>query len=99
MVAVRRFVYRRVMVSLSSDEVESRIKQILVEDVYLDLSVESIRASDGLAVDLGLDSLGFTELRVQCERQFATKIPDEHFNSVRFHSVGSVRDLILELHR
>ncbi|WP_199191538.1 acyl carrier protein [Amycolatopsis sp. CA-126428] len=99
MVVASGLVYRRAMFSLSADEVESRIKRILVEDAYLDLPVDSISASDGLAVDLGLDSLGFTELRVQCERQFATKIPDEQFNSVRFHSVGSVRDLILELCR
>ncbi|MER5206206.1 acyl carrier protein [Streptomyces sp. NPDC002825] len=86
------------MPSLTPEDIESRIKRILVADAYLDLDEDSIQATDGLAGELGLDSLGFTELRVQCERQFDVKIPDEDFNSVRFHSVGSVRDLILELH-
>ena len=87
------------MLSLSNTEIESRIKRILVEDAYLDLEEDSINTTDGLATDLGLDSLGFTELRVQCERQFEVRIPDEQFNSVRFHSVDTVRDLILELRR
>lgn len=87
------------MSSISPAEIESTIKMILVQDAYLDVEEHAIGATDDLATDLGLDSLGFTELRVQCERRFDTKIPDECFNSVHFHSVGTVRDLILELRR
>lgn len=79
--------------------IESAIKRILVADAYLEVEEDSIALTDELAGDLGLDSLGFTELRIQCERRWDVKIPEGEFNSVRFRSVASVRDLILELTR
>jgi acyl carrier protein len=81
----------------NAERIEEVIKKILIADAYLDLDIEAIEAEDSLATDLGLDSLGFVELRVQCERQFGVKIPDESFNAVGFHSIASVRDLVLDL--
>lgn len=85
------------MSALTTEAIESTIKRILVVDAYLEVEEDSILLTQELAGELGLDSLGFTELRVQCERRFSVRIPEEDFNSTRFRSVASVRDLIVEL--
>lgn len=85
------------MPALTPEAVESTIKQILVTEAYLEVDEDSIAVTQELARDLGVDSLGFTQLRIYCERRFDVKIPEGDFNSVRFRTVGTVRDLILEL--
>ena len=85
------------MAELTPEAIESTIKQILVTDAFLEMDQESIGVAQELAADLGVDSLGFTQLRIHCERRFGVKIGEDDFNSRRFRSVATVRDLILEL--
>ncbi|MFD4574810.1 acyl carrier protein [Streptomyces sp. NPDC058417] len=76
---------------------EATLKEILVEDLFLDLPADRIGDDDGLQDVLGLDSLGFVELRAQCEGRFGVKITDAEFTPLHFHSVRTVADLVRAL--
>ncbi|MCP3803139.1 acyl carrier protein [Allokutzneria sp. A3M-2-11 16] len=76
---------------------EDDVRAILVFDVYVEASAEEIGLDDGLRDVLGLDSLGFVELRAQCEQRFGVKITDAEFTQVHFRSVRTVADLVRKL--
>jgi acyl carrier protein len=85
------------MAEFSVYEIDSRIKEILVSDVYLDSPADDIGLDESLTDVHGVDSIGFLELRVQCERAFGVKIPDHGFNPVNFESVRSLSGYIRKL--
>ncbi|MGC5342987.1 acyl carrier protein [Streptomyces sp. DT24] len=76
---------------------EDELKEILVEDLLVDVPAEEIGAEDGLQDVLGLDSLGFVELRAQCEQRYGVKIGDADFTPVHFRSVRTVAGLVRSL--
>ena len=78
-------------------DIESAVKKILVDDLFIDVDQSEIGLDDGLRDVLGLDSLGFTELRAQCEYLFDVKISDEDFVPENFTSVRTVTDLVSRL--
>ncbi|MGX1269788.1 acyl carrier protein [Streptomyces phaeoluteigriseus] len=81
----------------SGDTLEATLKEILVEDLFLDVPAERISDDDGLQDVLGLDSLGFVELRAQCEQRFGVKITDTEFTPLHFRSVRTVAGLVRTL--
>ena len=52
---------------------------------------------DSLRNEFGIDSLGFVELRVNCEEEFEVKISDDDFTPENFQSINSVANLIRRL--
>lgn len=52
---------------------------------------------DRLRGEFALDSLGFVELRVQCENKFGVSISDEDFSPENFTSVRTVAALVRDL--
>ncbi len=78
-------------------DVEDVIKRILVTELFAELPAELIGRDDGLRNVIGLDSLGFTELRVQCENEFGILIPDEDFNPDNFRSIRTLGLLVYRL--
>jgi acyl carrier protein len=80
-----------------AESLEATLKEILVEDLFLDVPTDRIGDDDGLQDVLGLDSLGFVELRAQCEQRFGVKITDAEFTPIHFHSVRTVADLVRAL--
>lgn len=81
----------------SGDALEATLKKILVEDLFLDVPAEHIGDDDGLQDVLGLDSLGFVELRAQCEQRFGVTITDAEFTPLHFRSVRTVAGLVRTL--
>lgn len=77
--------------------IEDRIKLILVNELFVETAADEIGLEDGLRDRIGLDSLGFSELRAQCEVSFGVSISDEHFVPKHFTSVQSLSALIAEL--
>jgi acyl carrier protein len=73
------------------------LKSILAETLLVDLPVETIAEADGLQSVVGLDSLGFIELRVAAEKRFGVEISDADFTPDNFRSVGALADLVLRL--
>lgn len=82
---------------LQRDEVVAAIKQILVNDLFVELPPERIGLDDGLQSVLGLDSVSFAELRMLCERQFGVEIVDADFTPENFRTVGLLTDLVCRL--
>lgn len=75
----------------------SSIKKILVNNLFVEIPEEQIGLDDGLQSVIGLDSVGFLELRVICEDQFNVRISDEEFNADSFRTVNRLATLIANL--
>lgn len=77
--------------------IEETIKKILVNDVFVDTPESQIDIDDSLRNVLRLDSLGFTELRFQCENAFGIRICDEDFSPQNFSSIRTLAALVSRL--
>ncbi|MER5648747.1 acyl carrier protein [Streptosporangium sp. NPDC002524] len=76
-------------------EVEQTVRSILVTDLFVE--VPEIGLDDGLRGIVGLDSLGFVELRVQCEDRFGIRISEDEFSPENFASIRSISELVRRL--
>jgi acyl carrier protein len=79
------------------NDIERAIGSILVTDLFVEVPEDRITPDDRLRGDLGLDSLGFVELRVQCENTFGITISDDDFTPENFTSIRTVADLVRTL--
>lgn len=80
-----------------NEALTSNIKKILVTNLFVEIPEEQIGLDDGLQSVIGLDSVGFLELRVICEDQFKIRISDEDFNADSFRTVNQLAALIANL--
>jgi acyl carrier protein len=79
------------------NDIERAIGSLLVADLFVEVPEDRMSPEDRLRSDLGLDSLGFVELRVQCENTFGVTIPDAEFTPENFTSIRTVADLVRSL--
>jgi acyl carrier protein len=77
--------------------VRESVKDILIADVFVDVSPAEMREDDSLRDVYGLDSVGFVELRVQCEHRFGVTITNDDFTPENFFNIDSVVELIERL--
>ncbi|MGW7489007.1 acyl carrier protein [Streptomyces sp. NPDC054786] len=70
------------------------IKNILVAHVYVEVPIDQMGEQDSLRDVLGVDSLGFVELRVQIEEAFEIAISDDDFTPEHFATIASLTSLI-----
>ena len=61
--------------NLKTNEIETRVKKIVVEQ--LGVKEEEVTADASFVDDLGADSLDTVELVMALEEEFETEIPDE----------------------
>jgi len=73
------------------------IKGILSTEVLVEVPADRMTLDDSLRDLYGLDSLGFVELRVQCEDIFDVVISDEDFAPENFTTLGGVLALVERL--
>ncbi|WP_438484721.1 acyl carrier protein [Streptomyces sp. S186] len=73
------------------------IKRILRSDVLVEVPIDQMRLDDSLRESYGMDSLGFVELRVQCEEAFGIDIPDEAVAAGQLSTLGDVLALVERL--
>jgi acyl carrier protein len=71
-------------------DIEARVKEIIVEQLGVDASEVTIQAS--FVNDLGADSLDTVELVMALEEEFDIEIPDEEAEKIQ--SVGQAVDYI-----
>lgn len=64
-----------------SDDIESRLKQIIVNQLGVEEAAVTARAK--FIEDLGADSLDIVELVMAMEEAFSIDIPDEEAESIR----------------
>ncbi|MFZ3561489.1 MULTISPECIES: acyl carrier protein [unclassified Streptomyces] len=73
------------------------IKNILVSHIYVEVPTGDMGEQDSLRDVLGVDSLGFVELRVQLEEAFDVEISDDDFTPEHFSTIASLCGLIENL--
>ena len=74
--------------------VEDRLRDIMIEDLYVELEKDRILPTAFLRQDLGIDSLGFVELKVQVEKRFNIVISEDDFTPENFSTLSSLAGLI-----
>ena len=62
---------------------EKRVKDIIVEQLDLDVDVSELNNSSSFVDDLGADSLDTVELVMALEEEFEAEIPDEDAENIQ----------------
>lgn len=78
-------------------DITKTLRRLIVEELFVEIPEEEIGLDDGLRTVVGLDSVGFVELRVLCERHFNVQIEDEDYTPENFSSIRRVAGLIARL--
>jgi acyl carrier protein len=76
------------------DGLVKALRQMLVNDLFVDLAEEQIGLDDGLRTVIGLDSIGFVEIRAKCEQRFNIVINDDDYTPENFSSIRRLADMI-----
>ena len=74
--------------------IEDSLKDILIEDLFVELGRDDIRPDASLRNEIGLDSLGFVELKTQIENRYGIVISDDDFTPENFATIASLTALI-----
>lgn len=77
-----------------TSSIEDRLRDILIEDLFVEFGKDSILATASLRQDLGIDSLGFVELKAQVEKRFGIAISEDEFTPENFSTISSLTSLI-----
>ena len=77
--------------------IHDTLRNMIVNDLFVEIAPEQIGLDDGLRTVVGLDSVGFVELRVLCERKFGVQISDEDYTPENFSSIARLAKLIVRL--
>ncbi len=75
-------------------DIEECLKDILHEDLFVEIDRDRILSTDSLRQDIGIDSLGFVELKTQVESRFGIAISDDDFTPENFSTLSSLAGLI-----
>jgi acyl carrier protein len=79
------------------EDLIAKLRKIIVNDLYVEIAEDEIGLDDGLRTVVGLDSVGFVELRVLCEQKFNVEITDNDYTPENFTSIRLVANLIERL--
>jgi acyl carrier protein len=74
--------------------IEDCLRDILIEDLFVEVEKDRILPTYSFRQDLGIDSLGFVELREQVEKRFSIVISDDDFTPENFSTISSLTSLI-----
>ena len=76
------------------NSIEDCLRDILIEDLFVEFEKDKILPTYSFRQDLGIDSLGFVELREQVEKRFSIVISDDDFTPENFATISSLTSLI-----
>jgi acyl carrier protein len=79
------------------DKIVAVLRRALVNDLFIELPEDKIGLDDGLQTVVGLDSIGFSELRILSERKFGITIDDDDYVPENFSSGRRIATLVLKL--
>jgi acyl carrier protein len=79
------------------DDTIATLRSILVHHLFVEIPEDQIGLDDGLRSVVGLDSVGFAELRLLCERHFNVQIADEDYTPENFSSIRLIANLVERL--
>jgi len=84
---------------MTEDAIIAALRRMLVNDLFVELTEEQIGLDDGLQTIVGLDSVGFAELLILCERKFNVQVATEDYVPENFSSVRRLTNLIMRLQK
>jgi acyl carrier protein len=76
------------------EDLIASLRKIIVNDLFVEIAEDDIGLDDGLRTVVGLDSVGFVELRVLCEQKFNIEINDDDYTPENFRSINQLVNLI-----
>ncbi len=76
------------------EDLIAELRTMIVNDLFVEIEPEQIGLDDGLRTVVGLDSVGFVELRVLCEQRFNIEISDDDYTPENFTSIRLLSALI-----
>jgi acyl carrier protein len=79
------------------DDLIASLRRLIVNDLFVEIPEEQIGLDDGLQTVIGLDSVGFVELRVLCERRFNVEINDDDFTPANFSTLRRLAQFLARL--
>jgi acyl carrier protein len=74
--------------------IEDCLRDILVENLFVEFEKDRILPTHSFRQDLGIDSLGFVELREQVEKRFGIVVSDDEFTPENFATISSLTSLV-----
>lgn len=77
-----------------ADEMEEKIKQMIVERCFLTIPPEDIAEDAPLIEEVGLDSVQVLEVVVGLEDEFGVQIEDADFDIENFATVEAIADYV-----
>jgi acyl carrier protein len=83
------------------EDLIASLRRMIVNDLFVEIAENDIGLDDGLRTVVGLDSVGFVELRVLCEQKFDIEINDDDYTPENFTSIRVLANLIdrLQAHK
>jgi acyl carrier protein len=79
------------------DDIIAALRKMIVNSLFVEIAEDQIGLDDGLRTVVGLDSVGFVELRVLCEQRFNVEINDDDYTPENFTSIRVLSQLIERL--
>lgn len=76
------------------EDLIAALRRMVVNDLFVEIAEDQIGVDDGLRTIVGLDSVGFVELRVLCEQKFNIEINDDDYTPENFTSIRLLAGLI-----
>lgn len=71
-----------------------RVKELVVQCLFLDVEPSSIKDDDNLMEVHGVDSVNLFEIVVALEEDYGLSFEDEDFDVETFSTVASIADLV-----
>jgi acyl carrier protein len=79
---------------MSEAALRERIKELVVQCLFLDIEPSSINDGDNLMEVHGVDSVNLFEIVVALEEDYGISFQDEDFDVETFSTVGSIAELV-----
>jgi acyl carrier protein len=76
------------------NDLKDRIRNLIVERLFLEVAPETIGDADNLMETLGVDSVALFELVVGLEDEFGLNMEDTDFQIDSFRSVNSIAEFV-----
>jgi acyl carrier protein len=76
------------------EDLIASLRKMIVTDLFIEVAENDIGLDDGLRTVVGLDSVGFVDLRALCEQRFNVEISDDDYTPENFTSLRVLADLI-----
>ena len=76
------------------EDVIASLRKMIVTDLFIEVAENDIGLDDGLRTVVGMDSVGFVDLRALCEQRFNVEINDDDYTPENFTSIRVLAELI-----